>query len=154
MNKPNLTDYFRAKELVERTSKAAKEYIQSDAPLEDRWEIYVQIEKELPIDCCCFSLDAAERDLECRELTYYDDLYMERYEERPFTEIVSQLQERALDDPKNKETIDTLIKEHGVKHCFQLPLDVLKELRNSVASLPTFRDVIMKSGYGGCKNDW
>ena len=84
-------------------------------PLEDRWETYLKIEDTLPINSYYQNIP----DMDGREVTYYDDLYCDKYQTIMFSDIIER-----LEPDFSKQSIDSL------------------------------KELLLKTGNGGCINDW
>ena len=121
--KTTLNHLNNTQETVAKLLTQIKEYVKSDAPFEDRWDTYLQIEKLLPNDSCSFNLHLASEDMGCGELIPYDDLNQDRYEVMTFSSMVEKFQEKYND-------------EHD-ENC----------------GFFKFREAIMQSGKGGTDND-
>jgi hypothetical protein len=122
--KLKLAELSMAKKQVEKTMLEIKEFVKSDASINDRWQAYLNIEELLPRDVCYFDLDQAEKDLGMGTggLTYYDDLYMDRHAVSSLSDILTRLQ--------------------NSKH------------NTTNSDMPLFREAIMQSGHGSTENDW
>ena len=145
---------------VDRLTKEIQEWIKTDAPLEDRWSAYLAIEPYLSHSGCCFDLDSASEDMGCGELTYYDDLDMERYQVDNLSTIMERLQDNVLEDvPEYDIEVKAKAKELGVDYIWRLDDSItvpfLRECRlKHGCKFEKFRNKIMASGYGESKNDW
>ena len=122
--KLKLIEFDMAKVLLAHTTTDIKEFVKSNAPIEDRWTAYLKIEDQLPEDTCYFDLTPAEEDMNCGELSYYDDLNMDRHAVSSLSEIVEKLQRKWRKD--FDEDNEFLL----------------------------FREAIMQSGDGSTENDW
>lgn len=60
-----------AEEAIAEAVKEAKAFIASDAPLDERWAVYVKVEKFL-------ELHHVYRTLRCHDFSWYDDFYYDR----------------------------------------------------------------------------
>jgi len=116
----NLTIYNKLKQEVEEELIIIKDYLKSSSPLEARWEVFKKVYKDLPVGSCYFNLHIPDYE----ELTYYDDLYCDRYQTISFPEIIERLSDDYRDKPVPEDK-----------------LNILKER-------------MLQSGDGSCISDW
>lgn len=109
------------KESLEMIRKKLKD---ESISLEDRWEIYLQIQPFLKTDGSYMTFDSLE---EHREVSWYDDFYLDRY-------AVKQLDKDFIEDIQDKIDEDEWV----------VDIDSLKE---------EILEYAVK-GYGAFENDW
>jgi hypothetical protein len=104
-----------------------------DIDLETRWASYLAVEKFLPIDPYSYGF--------IDKLSWqspYDDLGMDRYQTRSFSQVWEMIQEN-LADMINYEETDTYF-------------DQYRKL--TAEQMNDWREAVLASGFGGFTNDW
>ena len=61
-----------------------------EEPLTERWEIFTKVYNELDTDSCYFTIP----DINGEEITYYDDLYCDKYQTIDYPQIVETLADK------------------------------------------------------------
>ena len=68
-------DVIDAKSLMDAANRRLSLFLKSEEPLTERWNIYLMIEDTLKLDSCYANIHISG----APEMTYYDDLYTDRY---------------------------------------------------------------------------
>ena len=97
--------------------------------LEDRWSLYLKIEKLLPIDTYISNVINILTD------SVYDDFYMERHQVKSYSQIAETILEGRTQDGDD-------------------PDDYSEAYDRMYAKFDEFREAVLSSGYGGFENDW
>lgn len=93
----NLMNYYDCAENLEKEIEKVMEYLKSDAPIDERWDIYVKIESDMPVMKWAFGFTSFDK-----EISPYDDFYMKRYQEKSWQDIIEDI----LDEPEKFNIID------------------------------------------------
>jgi hypothetical protein len=105
-------------------------------PLEDRWEVYLKVEKLLPISTYyADSISILTENL-------YDDLYLERYQ----TVTNSRINEQLLDNADYAEPLG--------EDADQWTVHQHEKYSTMLAKRDEWREAVLAEGYGGFTNDW
>jgi hypothetical protein len=123
ITKEFLSTYMNAnKEIIKITTEVLKD---KSIPLDSRWEMYIVIQPLLPIYSWVITLKSIEEKV--KNFTWYDDMYLGRYEVQEFDVDFFQSIEEKIEE-----------KEGGWG---EVSMDELKE-------------EILQLGIGGFENDW
>lgn len=101
--------YDRRREALDSILNNIKGILKDESiPVDDRWDFYIKVEQDLPIYSSYFDVDldiGGER----KEVSYYEDLYCDRYQTISFSKIINTLMyvynnhpKEAIDDLKNR----------------------------------------------------
>lgn len=90
-------DFTKAQEKITNIVSQIKEFCVSDASLEDRWEMYLQIEDQL------YTTESLDTD---EEYSPYDDFGMNGNETCSFSDIVGILKMRVSNGQRTEDDID------------------------------------------------
>jgi hypothetical protein len=154
--KNTIAEFKAAQTTVTLLTSELQVFVKSDAPIEQRWAAYLLIEGFLP-STSGFDLRGAEADMGCREMCYYDDIGIDRYQKITLGDIVEHLQDKVLEDVDEYHVaIAAYCKEHDIDYMFRTEESKAAEIEMQSRfgnKFLKFREAIMQSGFGSTDDD-